>query len=91
MGICEPVNSTQHWNFGGNIPHHTNAYMKWFSSREKVPDDQQEVLVRKKGLVSLAKYDKARHAFRLRQGDSIALHTEHIEWMELVAPEPNRE
>jgi hypothetical protein len=65
--------------------------MKWFSSREKLPFDQQEVLVRKKGSVSLAKYDKSQNVFRLRQGDAISLHHEHIEWMELVAPETSRD
>jgi hypothetical protein len=64
-----------------------NSPIKWFNSKDRLPDDEQEVLVRKKGVVSLAKFDSSGRKFKLRDGSTISLHPDHFEWMELVAPE----
>ena len=60
--------------------------MKWFNTKDKLPANQQEVLVRKSGLVSLAKFDHAARKFNLRDGSALSLNGDQIEWMELVAP-----
>ena len=60
--------------------------MKWFSTKEKLPNDQEEILVRNNGLVSLAKFDHTSRKFNLRDGTVIRLNGENIEWTELVAP-----
>lgn len=60
--------------------------MKWFSTRDKLPTDQQEVLIKCKGNIHLAKYHKEKDAFQLRNNDLMHVNSEPIEWMELVSP-----
>jgi hypothetical protein len=64
--------------------------MKWFSSKDKLPNDQQEVLVRKRGTVSLGKFDSSARKFNLRDGTALSANGDQVEWMELVAPEQGR-
>lgn len=60
--------------------------MKWMSSSDRLPADQQEVLVKTRGQVHLAKYQAGDSQFVLRNGIAVKYEKEHVEWMELVAP-----
>jgi hypothetical protein len=60
--------------------------MKWYKTRDKLPADQQEVLIRCRGIVNLAHFERSDQTFLLRDGTTLSSLKETIEWMELVAP-----
>ncbi len=70
---------------------HTNAtVMKWYNTKDRVPSDGQEVLVRSAGTVNLAKYNQAESCFVLRNASKINSKEAGVEWMELIAPDQGR-
>ena len=60
--------------------------MRWYKTKDKLPADQQEVLIRCRGIVNLAKFEASDRTFLLRDGTTLSSYREMIDWMELVAP-----
>ncbi len=60
--------------------------MKWFSTKDRLPTDQQEVLIKYRGIVNLARYLADEQGFLLRNGEALSIHRETIDWMQLVSP-----
>ena len=60
--------------------------MRWISANDRVPADQQEVLVKISGQVSLAKFSESEKIFKLRDGTSVHIDQKKVDWMELIAP-----
>ena len=60
--------------------------MKWINASEKLPADQQEVLIKSEGHVNLARFQKKEGIFLLRNGTTVAVKSGKVEWTELVAP-----
>jgi hypothetical protein len=60
--------------------------MKWIRASDRQPADQQEVLIKIKGQVNLARYHQRENSFTLRNGICISLTDAAVEWMELIAP-----
>jgi hypothetical protein len=60
--------------------------MIWINASVKVPDDNEEVLIRFETMVHLAVYDKNEDSFRLRNGEVIQVNKRRIEWMRLTGP-----
>jgi hypothetical protein len=63
--------------------------VKWVSAKEKLPKDDQEVLVKSHRLVNLAVYNSNLKRFVLRNGDKYD-DLENIMWLELMPPNPDR-
>jgi hypothetical protein len=60
--------------------------MKWKSSREALPDDKEEVLIRTAGIYHLATFDKEKKAFILRSGEQVKVGQFVVQWTRLVVP-----
>ena len=52
--------------------------------REQQPSDQQEVLIRERSIVQLAIFVEASNSFQLKNGSSVPVNTDSIQWLELV-------
>ncbi len=55
--------------------------MKWNKTRESLPADQQEILIRYAGTVNMAKYVAEKRSFLMQNGSAISVEREIIEWM----------
>jgi len=60
--------------------------MVWINASQKVPEDNEEVLIRFETMVHLAVYIKQENSFRLRDGQVIEVSKHRIEWMRLTGP-----
>ena len=60
--------------------------MVWINASAKLPDDQEEVLIRVETIVHLAVFDEGDHTFRLRNGQSVNPVGHRVEWMRLSGP-----
>ena len=58
--------------------------MRWKKMREQQPSDQQEVLIRERSIVQLAIFVEASNSFQLKNGSSVPVNTDSIQWLELV-------
>jgi hypothetical protein len=58
--------------------------MRWTRALDKLPAENQEVLVRSRTIVYLAIFDQPHRLFRLKDGKLIDPVKEDVLWMELV-------
>jgi hypothetical protein len=64
--------------------------MVWINALTRLPDDQEEVLIRVETIVHLATYDEPENIFRLRNGEHIHPSGHRVEWMRLSAPDQKK-
>lgn len=60
--------------------------MKWRSTLDELPGDQEEVLIRNGGKYNLATFIAEKKAFRLRSGDLVKASHFVVQWTRLVGP-----
>lgn len=61
--------------------------MVWINASTRLPDDNEEVLIRVETIVHLATYDGKDHLFMLRNGERVNPFGHRVEWMRLTPPE----
>jgi hypothetical protein len=60
--------------------------MVWIHASDKLPEDNEEVLIRFETMLHLAVFQKEQKAFRLRNGEKIKIDNHRIQWMRLTGP-----
>lgn len=60
--------------------------MHWIRAKEKLPADQEEVLIRYSGIFNLAVFHEKEHCFLLRDGKVCSAGTNNLQWLRLSAP-----
>ena len=55
---------------------------KWYRPAEKLPEQNEEVLVKADNLIELATYDKTNHSFFLRNGTSKS-ERDSVKWLRI--------
>ena len=60
--------------------------MHWIKAKEKLPADQEEVLIRYDGIFNLAVFNEAQHVFVLRDGGVLNAAKTNLQWLRLSAP-----
>jgi hypothetical protein len=60
--------------------------MKWISANEKLPPNEEPILIRRRGIFQLAKFDESEKVFIAKNGDRFRVASD-ILWSGLVKPE----
>ena len=60
--------------------------MQWNRPKDKLPNHQEEVLIRYGGIFNIATYDDDKKVFILRSGEIYGIDKINIQWLRLVTP-----
>jgi hypothetical protein len=58
--------------------------MKWKSSKDVLPEDQEELLIKVGGVCHLAVFNSSTRIFRLKTGENIKVSQFVVQWTRLV-------